>query len=258
MKYEVINISTTSETYIANGILTHNKPSSCQGTITSVSENVAISFGEDYVPAYPLSLTVSTEYTRINDTFGCKRFEHADGSVSKGITVTDIGQTYPYSINVNFRRIDDAMGGALAYTASVFGQDANGQFASASAVGNIAYSRKRFPTSGFSCLTLDTLIEKYDGNTVFLNEIEVGDELVSIDLNTMEYIKTKVTGKTYHLVDTLYLINYGALRCSESHRHIVKRNDEWHELQTNELFINDILLNKNFEEIKITSIDILK
>jgi len=258
MKYEVINISTTSETYIANGILTHNKPSSCIGNITSIQDQIAISFGEDYVPAYPLSLVVSTEYTQISDPYGCKRFEHADGSVSKGFTVTDIGQTYPYSITVNFRRFDDTTPGALAYTASVYGQDNNGQFASASAVGNIAYSKKRFPTTGTACLTLDTLIEKYDGNTVFLNEIEVGQELVSIDLNTMEYIKTTVTGKTYHSVDTLYLINYGALRCSESHRHIVKRNNEWHELQTNELFINDILLNKNFEEIKITSIDILK
>lgn len=258
MKYEVINISTTSETYIANGILTHNKNTGCTGTATNIQEAITISFGEDYVPVYPLYLVVSTQYTRINDTYSCKRFEHADGSVEKGFIIEDIGQTYPYSINVNFKRFDDNTPGAIAYTASVYGIDANSQYASASAVGDFAYSRKRFPTSGLTCLTPDTLIEKYDGNTLFLNEIEVGDELVSIDLNTMEYIKTKVTGKTYHSVDTLYLINYGALRCSESHRHIVKRNDEWHELQTNELFINDILLNKNFEEIKITSIDILK
>jgi len=258
MKYEVINISTTSETYIANGILTHNKNATCTGLTTNIQDTITVSFGKDYVPAYPLVLFVSTGYTQIQDINGCKRFEFPDGSATKAFQINNEGQSYPYSVNIDFIRTSDTSVGAIAYTASVYGIDANNQYASASAVGNIAYSKKRFPTSGIYCLTLDTLIEKYDGNTVFLNEIEIGDELVSIDLNTMEYIKTKVTGKTYHWVDTLYLINYGALRCSESHRHIVKRNNEWHELQTNELFINDILINKNFEEIKITSIDILK
>lgn len=261
MKYEVINISTTSETYIANGYLTHNKPPSspCPTDSANVQYTLTISFGDDYVPAFPLTLGVGTSYNRIgvDVTNGCKRFEHSDGTSYKEFSITNIGQTFPYGYNINFKRIADTAAGALGYTASAIGIDANNQYASASIVGNTTYTRARQPTSGLTCLSPDTLIEKYDGNTVFLKDIEVGDELLTIDVPSMKLTKTIVTSKNNHTVNKLYLINHGALRCSDSHIHIAKRDNEWQEFRTHELFVNDILLNKNLEEVKISSIDII-
>lgn len=256
MNYEVVNISTDKKTYIANGILTHNKFTSCASTtVTSIQWGVTISFGSDYVPAYPLTIQVGTSYLPISDTYGCKRFEHSDGTTYKSFVITNSGQTYPYVYNVNFKRYGGGAPGAIAYSASVQGHDGNGKPASGSLNTNIAYKSQRYPTSGLECLTSDTLIEKYDGSTILIKDVEVGTELATIDIKTMERIKSTVTGKDIHNISNIYSINKGILKCSESHLHIVKRKDKWRKIRSNKLKIGDLLLDRNFNEIKITSID---
>jgi hypothetical protein len=256
MNYEVVNISTDVKTYIANGVLTHNKFTSCASSVTKdLQWGITISFGDDYVPAYPLTLEVGTSYTTFDDILGCKRFEHADGTAYKSFTITNTGQTYPYTYNVNFKRYGGSVNGAIAYSASVSGQDANGKPASGSSNTNISYKSERWPPSGIECLTPNTQLEKYDGSIVLLKDVEVGTELMSIDLKSMQKIKAVVTGKTIHSVENIYSINKGLLSCSESHLHIVKRNDKWRKIRSNKLKIGDLLLDRNFNEIQINSID---
>ena len=59
--YEVINISTTTRTYIANGLLTHNKEIDCV-ILPKRTNRWYCAFQPNYVPAPPFSVHVTATY----------------------------------------------------------------------------------------------------------------------------------------------------------------------------------------------------
>jgi hypothetical protein len=293
MKYKVINISTTTQRYIANGVLTHNyvkNPDTIECPIgTSYSSRTIENFGgtvkpkifyqSSYVPSLPIQIIVSSN---TNENY----FEFADGGARCAGT-----QAYPM-VKLQFQNgrltYNNTLGistqGAMTYQPSFFGWQANNPISfsvqtlfntsdgtfywqavmtATDATGRSATNR--FPYGEYSfkngslqknCLTPDTLIELYDGKNIFLKDVNIGDSLLSIDPETMQYEESIITSKSFHEVDKLYLLNNGLIRCSDSHKHVIKRNNEWSNITSEELLIGDIIINRNLEEIVIESINI--
>lgn len=247
MKYEVINISTTSETYIANGILTHNKgdlPAS-----TDITVPMYIQFGSNYAPQYPYTLYFDISYDN-----SAAPLKSAAILESSPITVNNSSQL---NQEITIRITKPNQSGRMPYTASAKGRDNLGVYSSGSTSFVYDNHGKYFGVSG-NCLVPETMITLYDNSLIYLKEIEIGDELLSIDLSTMQYIKTVVTGKQHFLQNELFYINDGLLKSSDSHNHIVKRNGDWIVQKTYELLIGDILLKESLQEITIDKIEIIK
>ena len=246
MKFEVIDISTTTETYIANNILTHNK-ASCTGAPSPGSptyNNVGygISFGSGYSPSYPIVL-YTTIISSINQPGGCK-----SAAAPGPITITNASQL---NGSLNIAVYNNPYEKIFSYTASIQGVDSSGKYSKPD-------TPAQYKGRSNACLTPDTLISKYDGIDVYLKDINIGDELLTIDPKTLEYKKSIVTDKRIKSSNKLYLINNDLLKCTDSHIHIIKRGGDWIEENSENLIIGDVLLNKSFEEIKITKIDIIK
>jgi len=292
MKYEVINISTTTERYIANGILTHNKnygfgcPSGTSYTskgVQAIYKRPFIYYQSSYAPSLPITITYSSNtdvtknyftYADVDDsTVFCQgsaaypmtKTSFVSASVAVTTNATNTKMTYVpasfgwqsnyfVSFSVSYlTSIGDP--GTFYWSAKLSATDAS----SRAADNNYPNAYYSYANGSFTvaCLTPDTLIEIVDGKTVFLKDLEVGDKVLSIDPNTKEYESSIITSKTYHKVNELYLINNGLLRCSQSHKHVVKRNDIWITCTSDELAINDVMMTKDFEEIIINEIDIL-
>ena len=137
------------------------------------------------------------------------------------------------------------------FTLTATVSDANGKTA------NNNYSNSYGPFT-YTCLTPDTIIELFTGEQRALCDIEIGDELLSINQNTMGYEKTVVTHKDISTVSELYIINNGLLKCSNSHRHMIKRDRGWEAVESYALKVGDTMLTKNRMETKINKIDITK
>ena len=246
MKYEVINISTTTETYIANNVLTHNK--GVTPTITNITVPMTMQFGSNYSPQYPFSVYFTVDY----DNFSApdKRVEFVQSSP---ISVANSSQL---TQNLTLRIYNNNWTGRMPYTASAKVRDNKGVYSSGSTQFTYAVYSNYYGVSP-NCLVPETLITKYSGNFVYLKYIEVGDELLTIDPITMKYEKSIVTHKQSFFENELVNINEGLLKCSNSHNHIVKREGEWIVKKTYELLIGDIMLKNNLEEIVIDNIQII-
>lgn len=293
MKYEVINISTSTERYVANGVLTHNKfigggcPSGTSYTPQGLQATVKrpfIFYQASYAPSLPITVTFTNN---TDTTYNYFTYEDSNGiNWCYGTTSYPMTKTSARSgSSSNISTISTS--NKMTYIPASFGWQSN-FFVSFSVQtlgttgdgGNFYWSMlisatdnssraatNNYPASGYSyvaggpipvsCLTLDSLIEKYDGKTVFLKDIQVGDSLLSINPDTKEYEESIVTSKTHHRVDELYLINNGLLRCSKFHKHVVKRDESWIVVTSEELLVNDILLSKDLEELVISKIDSL-
>ena len=295
MKYEVINISTSTERYIANGVLTHNKGSGTSACPSGTAYNTGVTtvyfsntikpeifYQISYVPSLPIIVTF------VNDTSDNNYFTiTANGTKCVGTSTTpmtkitfnpstvstatqmdpksptNLGWTSKTTVHVtgSVTRLNNVTSdGVFHWSAAMTARDSSNRSAtnSWSTINSAFASVTGGNLSPTSCLTLDTLIQKYDGNTLFLNDIEVGDNLMSINPETNQYESSIVTSKTYHTVDELYLINNGLLRCSKYHKHIIKRNQNWIVITSDQLLIGDILLTKDLVELEIKNIDILK
>ena len=261
-KYEVINIVVDSGTYIANGILTHNKVSCQSGyNTTSTQTNtvyVNYSYGTSNLPIVATitsnkgSSTCSYAYVTVKNPDTGEETPPLGGAIdiimptpnpSTGISSKTV-QWISYNVTT-FQAT------TTQYAFTIQARDASGRYSTNSATRNSTLVVS-------SCLTPETLIEKYNGECVYLKDIEIGDELLSIDFKKMEYIKTIVTSKSTMQVNKLYRINDGMLTATKDHRHIVKRDNDWHQITSENLQIGDTYLTKDFQTIKISKIDLVK
>jgi hypothetical protein len=291
MKYEVINISTSTERYIANGVLTHNKfiGGGCPSGVTYTSQGVQATvkrpflfYQSSYIPSLPITVTYTNN---IDTTYNYFTFEDSNGiNWCYGSTSYPMTKTTFRSGSVTVT--GNATNQKMTYLPASYGWQSNyfvsfsvstltgvgdpGTFYwSALLSATDASSRaatNNYPGTGYSivtgnlsvpCLTPDTLIELIGGKTVFLKNIEVGEVLTSIDPETGEYEESIVTSKTFHKVDELYLLNNGVIRCSKYHKHIVKRENLWVIITSDQLLLGDIMMNKDTEEIIIDKIETL-
>jgi len=118
------------------------------------------------------------------------------------------------------------------------------------------------PTSGPGCLIKGTLITMIDGSTKPIERVKIDDTILSIT-NTQEFFNTnqfttigaRVINWTVHLNQISYDINNGLLVSSESHNHVIKRNNVWSIKKTPEIVIGDVFKDINNDEITITSIE---
>ena len=242
--FKVINISTTTETYIANEILTHNKkpiPNEINNSYTLYNYPLYVSFDPTYTYKVPYSINVYYIYTGPEE---CRDFVLIENPyINYG--------WYTPKIDVQVNR--------SYYPGYLYPWGASWDLYAEGTDGNNVVALTPTPlTLGASCLTPDTIITKFDNSKISLNDINIGDELKTINLTSMKYEKTIVTSKTSHEVNSLFIINNGLLKASDSHKHIVKRNKEWLVLTSLEIKVGDIILNENFEENIIDKIEIIK
>jgi len=255
MEFKVIDISTSTQTYIANNVLTHNK-ANCETPFASnrsVNQQYTVTFGNNYSPVYPITVHAFVYgYNVPVPGGGCKNVNAPSPSTKTISNSSQLAGTFA------FQEINYNTDGIFAYTGSIWAKDAAGKISSGSTgIGTGGPGSQKIKVTIPNCLTPDTLISKFDGSEVYLKDIEIGDELLSINLKTMEYEKSIVTYKRESFVDKLYIINNSLLKCTDSHKHIIKKNDVWIEQTTDNLIIGDILLTKDFNEILINKIDIL-
>lgn len=317
MTYEVVNISTTTGRYIANGILTHNKapyepppPPEEGGAYTTIEDTYIdqcpygtytgtrtiyttyskpkIFYQSSYTPMLPITIQITS-----NTDPSANYYEFDGGGPRctgtpsyRMVRLQFNNGRSSYASTIGISATDNVFSNQMTYNSSYVGWEAKsfvsfsvqplaGQYVDGTfywqaimtatdATGRRATNS--FPNGEYSfingslfraCLTPDTLIELYDGKNVFLKDVNIGDCLLSINPETKEYEESIVTSKSFHKVDKLYLINSGLIRCSDSHKHVVKRKDTWSELASEELLLGDIVINKNLEEIVIDSIHIL-
>ena len=115
-----------------------------------------------------------------------------------------------------------------------------------------------------TCLVYNTPIIMADGTTKLVQDIQVGDKVLSISnkdkfFSTNKFRKSSanITGVNSILIDNVIDINNGLLTTSDSHINVIKRDGIWSLKTSNELLVGDILIDINKNEIKITSVNIL-
>jgi hypothetical protein len=123
------------------------------------------------------------------------------------------------------------------------------------------------------CLLPGTLITMSDNTQKPIEEIQVGDQLLSVVVDgmpndesqwstwsstTLDYSSTTVT-----VLDTrsfnsnsIYDINNGLLICSSSHEHVVKQEGVWYIKETTDINTGDYYMDIDGNEVLIISIDI--
>jgi hypothetical protein len=289
MIHEVINISTTTERYIANGILTHNKltDTGCPDLTTYISQGVQTTYKKpqifyqaSYTPSLPITITLTnvTDYTYnyftiLSDGTPClpdatpmTRTSFRSGSTSVTTLTTTSNMNYvaasygwqaKYFVSFSVEtRAGQKEPGTYYWAAALTARD-NSRVNATNSYAGTGYSIVTGNITISSCLTPDTLIEKYDRKTVFLKDIQVGDAIMSIDPETKQYEQSIVTSKTYHTVNELYIINNGILRCSKSHKHVIRRDNSWIVVTSDEINLGDIVMTKDLKEIIITKIEVI-
>lgn len=211
LKYDVVDISVSAGTYIANGILTHNKvacdPSRPKGTGTSENHVIYVTYG--YGTAnLPITAVVSAESDSSIQTCESAYWTIRDPATGQETTNPLFGGSGA-TLYITMPTPNPTTGISsytiefVNYNANVF-QSTNTQarmILNAYDLGgirdstNTAIKTTRLIRS--SCLIPETLIEKFNGECVYLKDVEVGDELLSIDFSTMQYIKSIVTRKSF-------------------------------------------------------------
>lgn len=119
-------------------------------------------------------------------------------------------------------------------------------------------------STGGGCLIYNTPIMMADKTTKYIQDIQVGDKILSINskdkfFNTNKFRKSIsiITGINSLLVDNIISINNGLITTSDSHINVIKRDNVWSLITSKELLIGDILMDINKNEIKIISLDII-
>lgn len=123
------------------------------------------------------------------------------------------------------------------------------------------------PTGGNgtpTCLVYNTPIIMNDGTIKSIQDIQIGDKILSISnkdkfFTTNKFRKStaNITGVNSILVNNVISINNGLLTTSDSHINVIKRDNIWSLKTSKELLVGDIIIDINKNEIKITSLDIL-
>lgn len=125
---------------------------------------------------------------------------------------------------------------------------------------------------GSGCLVGNTMVEMADGQMNQIKNIKIGDTLMGLDITTLSGNYTvednwrgkniqQYKNKPFQVTDThviadaeVYSINGGLLECSEDHKHMVRRGEEWMIRTTLELQPGDIMIDRDMNEILINNI----
>jgi hypothetical protein len=133
--------------------------------------------------------------------------------------------------------------------------------------------RPKPPMERPGCLVGNTMVELSSGQFIPIKDVKIGDSLKGFDIKTLSpwnKVEDNWTGKDieqydtadYHVIDTItiadaevYSVNNGLLECSEDHKHLVRRGEEWMIRTTLQLEPGDIYLDRDKNEILIKSIN---
>lgn len=125
---------------------------------------------------------------------------------------------------------------------------------------------------GGGCLVGNTMIEMADGQMNQIKNIKIGDTLMGLDITTLSGNYTvednwrgkniqQYKNKPFQVTDThviadaeVYSVNGGLLECSEDHKHMVRRGEEWMIRTTLQLQPDDIMIDRDMNEILINNI----
>ena len=133
---------------------------------------------------------------------------------------------------------------------------------------------KAIPVAGAAsgCLVGNTMIEMADGQMNQIKNIKIGDTLMGLDITTLSGNYTvednwrgkniqQYKNKSFQVTDThvisdaeVYSVNGGLLECSEDHKHMVRRGEEWMIRTTLQLQPGDIMIDRDMNEILINNI----
>jgi hypothetical protein len=129
---------------------------------------------------------------------------------------------------------------------------------------------------GGGCLVAGTKIEASDGTMINVEDVKVGQSLKGLDIKTLSSwnkVEDNWKGKDIEQYDSsefkvidfqhlrdraVYSINDGLLECSEEHKHLIKRDNEWQIKTTLELAVGDIFLTREKEEIELDSLFLVR
>lgn len=125
---------------------------------------------------------------------------------------------------------------------------------------------------GGGCLVGSTMIELSSGQFIPIKDVRIGDSLKGYDIKTLspwDKVEDNWTGQgiekydtaDYQVTDTItitdaevFSINNGLIECSEDHKHLVRRGEDWMIRTTLQLEPGDIYLDRNKNEIVIDNI----
>jgi hypothetical protein len=120
------------------------------------------------------------------------------------------------------------------------------------------------PNPGGGCLVYNTSITMADGTTKPVQDVRVGDSVLSVSskdnlFETGKFEKNiaTVVGTYSILTHNVISINNGLLVTSDSHMNIIKRDNVWSLKTSKELITGDIIIDIDGNEIEITSVDSL-
>ena len=126
--------------------------------------------------------------------------------------------------------------------------------------------------SSGGCLVGNTMIELSSGQFIPIKDVKVGDSLKGLDILTLSSWNEvednwkgtniqKYLEADYKVINTMtigdaevYSINDGLLECSEDHKHLVRRGEDWMIRTTLQLEPGDIYLDRDRNEIMIQNI----
>ncbi len=125
---------------------------------------------------------------------------------------------------------------------------------------------------GGGCLITGTQVEMHDGTFKNIEDLSIGDALMSRDIETapdsddydvltnwshsnpkIETGLTQVVGKTGYWKNSIYNFNSGLLRSSKDHMHFIKRGDSYKFIKSELVQVGDFLIDKDNNLIEITS-----
>jgi hypothetical protein len=116
------------------------------------------------------------------------------------------------------------------------------------------------------------MVELSSGQFIPIKDVKIGDSLKGFDIKTLSpwnKVEDSWTGKNieqydtadYQVIDTItiadaevYSVNNGLLECSEDHKHLVRRGEDWVIRTTLQLEPGDIYLDRDKNEVKVSSI----
>jgi hypothetical protein len=127
------------------------------------------------------------------------------------------------------------------------------------------------------CFIEGTSITMSDGTTKLIEELVVGDTLMSfnieglpLDSDTNEVLSTWNTNEIVGNLSQTTIVNIVAkpsdktilinnlLRTTEYHRHLIKRSSGWSFIQAKDVLAGQFLLDINNNEIEVTSVDTIE
>jgi len=104
-------------------------------------------------------------------------------------------------------------------------------------------------TVGMHCFLKGTQILMADGSYKNIEDVKVGESVMSYDTATGKYIGSSVVKTTQNEIDKYYIVN-GNLKITPGH--VLMVNGEWQ--MSNFMKVGDLLLNANGERVTITSL----